>query len=149
MKRLVSRAAPLATSLAVAVFASCGNVQSHGQPDAAIDAPGPTVVKAKVLTVLGDGAPDLTAKLLFLAPDGTVAYDGPVDARGSAEAMLPLGGSVTALRVSIDTPAQLVASLTTIAAVKPGDSVTFGLKPPGTITNQGGQKPFPNPALVA
>jgi hypothetical protein len=138
MERLVSRVALAA--LYLAVFASCGNVPPNSQPDAATaDAPGPSVVKATVLSFLGDGAPDLTAKLLFTAPDGAVVFDGAVDAQGRAEAMLPLGGSVTAIRVTIDTPGQLVANLTTIAGVKPGDNLTFGSKPPGTILNQGGQ----------
>jgi hypothetical protein len=137
MERLVSSAWLVALSLAV--FASCGNVPRNDQPDAAVDAPATSVVKATVLSLLGDGEPDLTAKLLFLAPDGTVVFDGAVDAQGRAEAMLPPGGSVTSIRISMNTPSQLIASLFTITGVKPGDDLTFGLKPPATIVNQGGK----------
>jgi hypothetical protein len=119
----------------------CGEVKNNndaGPGDAAIDAMlGP--VKATVLTTVGDGAPDATAKLLFLDPEGNVVSDTAVDAMGHAQAMLPRGGSVSAIRTTTDTATSLVASITTISAVKPGDDLTFGLKQSATITNQGGQ----------
>lgn len=118
----------------------CGQVKNHPDAgaDAAIDAM-PAPVKATVLTTLGDGAPDTTAKLVFQDPDGNVVSDVMVDAMGGAQAMLPRGGTVTAIRITTDTSANLVASLTTISGVKPGDDLTLGLKASATITNQGGQ----------
>ena len=118
----------------------CGEVKNNpGPADAAAIDTMAAPVKATVLTTLGDGAPDTTAKLLFQDPDGNVVADVAVDATGRAQALLPRGGSVTAIRTTTDTPASLVASITTISAVKPGDDLTFGLKAAATITNQGGQ----------
>jgi hypothetical protein len=120
---------------------ACGEVKNNndaGPGDAEIDAMlGP--VKATVLTTIGDGLPDPTAKLLFLDPDGNVVSDTAVDAMGHAQAMLPRGGTVSAIRIITDTAATLSASITTISAVKPGDDLTFGVKASATITNQGGQ----------
>jgi hypothetical protein len=122
-------------------LAACGEVAHGGLPDAAPsqDAPvDPPAVTATVLTNTGDGAPDLTAKVLFQDADGSVVADGPVDAMGHAQALLPRGGTVSAIRIVTDTPNGLSAIITTTTGVKPGDDLVFGLKPPGTITNQGG-----------
>jgi hypothetical protein len=96
-------------------------------------------VKATVLSLVSDGAPDTTATVVFQNADGSVASDGAVDAAGHAQAMLPGGGSVTSIRITSDTPNGLTAQVTTILGVKPGDDLTFGFKAAGTITNQGGQ----------
>jgi hypothetical protein len=120
----------------VGLGVACGEVGNT--PDAAIDA-APAPVKATVLTTSGDGAPDTTAKVVFQDPDGTVVSDTAVDAMGRAQAVLPRGGAVTAIRITTDTPTNLTASITTIAGVKPGDDLTLGLKASATITNQGGQ----------
>lgn len=123
---------------------ACGEVKGtpiDGPPidiDAAIDAP-PAPVRVTVLNSLGDGLPDVTAKVLFQDPQGALVVEVPVDAMGKAEAMLPLGGSVTVVRVTTDNPTQLFAVLTTVTAVKPGDDLTVGRKAAATITSQGGQ----------
>lgn len=138
--QLASRSATALVGLLVA----CGAVKHGDLPDApsasdaAVDAP-PAPVKATVLTLLSDGAADPTAKVLFQGADGSVVSDGLVDAGGHAQAMLPGGGTVSAIRITSDTPNGLTAQITTILGVKPGDDLTFGLKAPGTITNQGGQ----------
>ncbi len=124
-------------------IAGCGSVKNGDLPDAPplsdapVDAP-PAPVKATVLTTAADGAPDTTAKLVFQDADGAVVFDGPVDGMGRAQALLPGGGTVSAIRILIDTTDELAAAVTTITGVKPGDDLTFGLKPPGTILNQGG-----------
>ena len=118
---------------------ACGEVKNNNDAgaDAEIDAMlGP--VNATVLTTIGDGLPDTTAKLLFQDPEGNVVSDTAVDAMGHAQAMLPRGGTVSAIRITTDTATTLSASITTISAVKPGDDLTFGLKASATITNQGG-----------
>jgi len=83
--------------------------------------------------------PDSTAKVVFQDPDGNVVSDTGVDAMGHAQAMLPRGGSVSAIRFTMDTPANLTASITSTLGVSPGDTLTFGLKANATILNQGGQ----------
>jgi len=101
------------------------------------DAPlGPVMVT--VLTTAGDGLPDQTAKVLFQDPDGNVVSDSMVDPMGRAQAMLPRGGSVSAIRITADAT-MLTASITTTLDVKPGDDLTFGLKANATITTGGGQ----------
>jgi hypothetical protein len=117
---------------------ACGEVGNTPAADAAIDA-APAPVRATVLTASGDGSPDTTAKVVFQDPDGTVVSDTAVDAMGRAQAVLPRGGTVTAIRITTDTMTTLFASVTTITGVKPGDDLTFGLKAAATITNQGGQ----------
>jgi len=96
-------------------------------------------VTVTVLTTLGDGAPDLTARVLFQDPDGTVVADGAVDGAGHARAVLPRGGTVSAIRVTTDTQTDRAASITTTRGVKSGDDLTFGLKSAPAITNVGGQ----------
>jgi hypothetical protein len=130
---------------AALVSAACGSVKDRGLPDApgsdsdaAVDA-ALTMVRATVLTFAGDGAPDLSAKVVFQDPEGAVVFDGPVGAMGHAQAELPRGGTVSAIRILADTPNGLSAAITTTTGVKPGDDLTFGLRPPGTIQNQGGQ----------
>jgi hypothetical protein len=121
--------------------AACGKVANDspdaGPADAPVDAP-PLPVKVTALTLLSDGAADPTAKVLFQDTDGTVIADVAVNALGQAEAVLPRGGSVSTIRVTTDTPEALSAVVTTMLGVKAGDDLTFGLKAPGTIANQGG-----------
>lgn len=126
-------------------LAGCGKVSVNvdaaspdSVADAAIDAP-PASVRVTVLNTLGDGLPDATAKVLFQDSQGALVQEATVDAMGKAEAMLPLGGMVTIVRITVDVPTQLSASLTTLTGVKPGDDLTVGRKAMATITNQGGQ----------
>lgn len=93
-------------------------------------------VTVTVLTTVGDGAPDQTAKVLFQDPDGAVVSDSMVDPAGHAQAMLPRGGSVSAIRITADAT-KLTASITTTLSVKPGDDLTFGLKANATNVTQG------------
>lgn len=121
--------------------AACGEVQDTA-PDGPVDAPPDAAsapVKVTVLNYLGDGAPDVAAQMIFQDLDGNVVFEGQVDAMGKLEAPLPTGGTVTEVRIVTDTATQLRAEITTIMGVKPGDDLTFGLKPRPTITNQGGQ----------
>src|SRR5262245_11038662 len=121
----------------VGVLTACGSVK--GNPDAReIDA-APSPVKVTALSLVGDGLPDTTAKVVFHDLEGTVILDGAVDAMGHTQATLPSGGTVSAIRITNDTPTSLVATITTVIGVKAGDDLTFGLKPSATITNQGGQ----------
>jgi hypothetical protein len=139
------------------VGSACGEVKDNGQladaPPAQIDAPAtpidappvsdidampPAPVKVTVLTFAGDGAPDPSAKVLFQDAAGAVVQDGAVDAAGHAQAMLPTGGTVTTIRTTTDSATELSATVTVMTGVKPGDDLTFGIKPPPTILNQGG-----------
>jgi hypothetical protein len=129
-------------SIGAVLVAGCGEVKGDSPPDGpTADGPPapPAPVKVTVLTNAGDGLPDLTAKVLFLDGAGTVVFDGAVDSQGRAEAALPNGGSVSAIRVLTDTPTARSAFVSTTLGVKPGDDLTFGIKPPPTILNQGGQ----------
>jgi len=101
--------------------------------------PAAVTVTVTVLSTVGDGVPDSTAKVVFQDPDGAVVSDTGVDAMGHAQAMMPRGGSVSAIRITMDTPATLTASIASTLGVKPGDDLTFGLKANATILNQGGQ----------
>src|SRR5512140_3793037 len=129
-------------SVAVAVaslLVACGKVGKVPTTDGNTgdDGPPPQPVMVTVLTTAGDGAPDQTAKVLFQDPDGAVVSDSMVDAMGHAQAMLPRGGSVSAIRITADAT-KLTGSITTTLGVKPGDSLTFGLKANATITTGGG-----------
>lgn len=125
----------LAVSCVVLFVAACGDVLPGDPPG---DGAPPEPVSVVVLTALGDGAPDSAAKVVFQDPDGAVVLDSGVDAMGRAQAMLPRGGTVSAIRIT-DTPDQLTASITTTTGVSPGDALTFGQQASATITNQGGQ----------
>jgi hypothetical protein len=116
---------------AASLLGACGEVL----PTMVNDVP----VTVTVLTPLGDGAPDLTARVLFQDPEGGVVSDVEVDAMGHAQSMLPQGGTVSAIRVITDAPDDLVASIASTVGVRPGDDLTFGLKANATVTNQGGQ----------
>ncbi len=129
--------------LMLGLFApACGNQKSQMLADAPAVADSPVgtspLVKATVLTTAGDGLPDLTARLLFQDVSGGVVLDDLVDPTGHLQTDLPSGGSVSAIRIVSDTPTALSVAITTITGVAPGDDLTFGIKPPGTITNQGG-----------
>jgi len=118
---------------AAGFLVACGEVQKVPPTDGDSLVP----VTVTVLTTTGNGAPDSTAKVLFQDPDGVVVSDSAVDAMGHAQAMLPRGGTVSAIRITAD-PTNLAASITTTLGVKPGDDLTFGLKPYATNTTQGG-----------
>jgi hypothetical protein len=122
------------------VIAACGKVEDAppDASDAGVDAP-PALVKVTVLTYAADGAPDVAAQMVFQDPAGNVVFEGPVDAMGKLEAMLPTGGTVTEVRIVSDTPTLLRAEITTITGVEPGDDLTFGVAARATIANQGGQ----------
>jgi len=129
-------------SVAVAVaslLVACGEVGKVPASDGNTgdDGPPPLPVTVTVLTTLGNGAPDPTAKVLFQDPDGAVVSDVMVDATGHAQAMLPRGGSVSAIRITSDAT-NLTASITTTLGVKPGDDLTFGLKASAANLTQGG-----------
>jgi hypothetical protein len=124
--------------IAAELLAACGQVEKvPAMNDAGTDA-SLAPVTVTVLTTSGDGALDPMAKVLFQDPDGNVVSDITVDLMGHAQAMLPRGGSVSAIRVT-DTAASLSASITTTTGVKPGDDLTFGIKAFPAIINQGGQ----------
>jgi hypothetical protein len=125
--------------LGAGVSGACGTVKGETPDASPPDAELPMSVKATVLTFAADGLPDATAKIVFLNPEGEVVLDGPVDASGRAEALLSTGGTVMAIRITNDTPTSLIASVDVTIGAKAGDDLTFGLKAPGTILNQGGQ----------
>lgn len=114
------------TSFAVA---ACGEV---------IDAP-PLPVKVLVLTDDMGDLPDNTARVLFQDAAGGVIVDSVVDATGRAEAVVPAGGSITAIRTLMDSGTARSMRLTTMRAVQPGDDITIGFKAPNPIRNQGGE----------
>jgi hypothetical protein len=132
MQQFVQTCAVVAAGLLVA----CGEVQKVPPTDGDPGDPAAPVT-VTVLATTGNGAPDLAAKVLFQDPDGAVVSDTAVDAMGHAQAMLPRGGTVSAIRITAD-PINLAASITTTLGVKPGDNLTFGLKPYATSNNQGG-----------
>jgi hypothetical protein len=119
------------------VGGACGEVLDVPS-DAALDA-SPASVKVTALTYAGDGRPDPAARIIFQDVEGTVMFEGPVDAMGKLEAMLPSGGTVTKVNIVADTPTSLRADVTTIMGVQPGDELTLGLPARPTITNAGGQ----------
>jgi len=123
------RACRLLLAAAGSVLPSCGEVlPSPEEP-----------VTVTVLTTTGDGAADLAARVLFQDMAGEVVADLEVDAQGHAQAALPPGGTVSAIRITADTPAELTASITSILDVKPGDDLIFGLEANATVTSHGGQ----------
>ena len=129
---------------AAVIGVACGEVK-NAQPDAAIDAgidappdapPGPVLVT--VLSSTGNGAPDVTARVVFQDPQGALVLDAMVDAMGKAQALLPSGGAVTVVRVVSNTPTTHNAILTTITGVKPGDDLVIGLKRRAVTADEGG-----------
>jgi len=129
---------PTCVVVAAGFLVACGSVGKVPATDGNTDSGGPQgPVTVTVLSTLGDGVPDSTAKVVFQDPDGVVVADTAVDAMGHAQAMLPRGGTVSAIRIT-DMPANLTASITSTLGVLPGDNLTFGLKASATILNQGG-----------
>ena len=81
---------------------------------------GGATVTVRVRSLDGSGAPDPTATVFFVDPDGTVATQGQPDAAGAATGTMVPGGSVT---VAWQGPP---ATLRTIFAVDDGDTLIFG-----------------------
>ncbi len=81
---------------------------------------GGATVTVRVRSLDGSGAPDPTATVFFVDPDGTVATQGHPDAAGAATGTMVPGGSVT---VGWPGPP---ATLRTIFAVDDGDTLIFG-----------------------
>jgi hypothetical protein len=69
---------------------------------------------------------DVSAIAIFQDPVGAAVAEGMVDANGHAQADLPLGGSVTVIRITDSTQLDRDISLTTIRGVQPGDEITVG-----------------------
>src|SRR5262249_48055361 len=67
-------------------------------------------VKVTVLGYAGDGALDTGVTVVFQDAAGNRVFDGPVDAMGKVEAVLPQGGTVTSIHITSDTPTQLTAN---------------------------------------
>lgn len=111
-------------------MAACGEVLEPDVP--------PPPVKVTVLTYAGDGLPEPGAWMIFHDTEGRLVSEGPVDAMGKLEAPLPTGGSVTEVRIVVDTATVLRAEITTITGVHPGDDLTFGFKARPTDVSQGG-----------
>ena len=62
-----------------------------------------------------------------------------VAADGTAQAMIPPGAQVSAIRLPTDTATTLDAQVTTITGVRPGDALVFGLRAAPAPTTVGGQ----------
>lgn len=134
--------------LAVGALAGCGDVVKQN-PDAAVDADAGLdaatdgLLRVRVLSFDGDGAPDVTAQVLVQQLDGAVIALGPVEADGSFTTTVPVAGvTVTAVRMA-GVPGQTTeARLSTVIGAEPGDSIVFGLQagtystsgPPATMT---------------
>jgi hypothetical protein len=151
----------------VAWLAACGGGHSDatgGAPDAAltdatltdaasIDAPptSPAAITIKVLSDLGDGKPDTSARVIFADGSRSLVKQGLVDASGAISAELPQGGIVHVMKVLDLSAHDRVVRLTSIQ-VKPGDSLTFGSaasRPQGAaITVQGTFTPIPNVVAI-
>jgi hypothetical protein len=118
----------------LALLAACGEVHSTpADPDAAAPEPDAAVDQRVHVTVLdadGTGLPDPVAKVLFQGPDGALVHDGFVDPDGAIAAVLPAGGSVTAIQVISSSASDRSVRLQTTTGVKPGDRLIFGSRPP-------------------
>ena len=130
----------VAAAAAIAAAAGCGSVAAPAQPDGgAVDASPLGLVRVLVLSTTGDGQPDPSATVVVQAPDGSVIADAAVAADGTAQAMIPPGAQVSAIRLPTDTATTLDAQVTTITGVRPGDALVFGLRAAPAPTTVGGQ----------
>ena len=157
------RSACCRITLAGAVLAGCGGGDHRDPPvDAAqvpidspavIDSPPPPPVDAParvsvtVLSDLGNGLPDTTARVIFAGPSNQLVQQGLVGTAGDASADLPGGGLVHVVHVSdFSTTSRFVRLLS--IRVQPGDNLTFGEAvsvPQGTrITVDGTFTPIEN-----
>lgn len=109
-----------------------GPVVGDGGPD---DPLRPVTVTA--LTENFNGELDTTTRVLFRGPTDEVVYDGVVDASGRIQAMLPDGGSVTAIRILSESSTRRHVLITTIREVAPGDELVVGMEAAPTLTSQG------------
>jgi hypothetical protein len=112
------------------------------------DAGGPLPVSIRVNAQNGSGSPDPGAIAVFTDADGTVVFDGLVDANGEATAVLEPGGEVTVIRLSAG-GTNRNAFLMTITDVQPGDELLFGPLPyagtgPQVGTMATTYTPYPN-----
>jgi hypothetical protein len=99
------------------------------------DAADPTHVWVHVISPAGDGFPDPTAIAIFMDPSGTVVQDGLVDSNGDASTLMPGGGTVTVLQVSVDSAnSTRREQITTFRGVKGGDSLHVGRKDPTVLS---------------
>ena len=113
--------------------AGCGKVLhvtpdgSGGRDGGGSDGSGadPTVYLT-VLSTDGSGQPDAAAIAVFQDGTGAVVRDGLVAADGTAQAALPMGGSVTVIDVTMESMTNRLIQVTTISDVKPGDHLTVG-----------------------
>lgn len=109
----------------------CGSVTAKPLPDGGAPGDdgggrGTTRVQLTVLSTSGDGAPDTAAIAVFQDPSGATIADGLVDGNGHAQADMPLGGSITVIRITDASDTVRDAALTTIRGVHPGDQIAVG-----------------------
>ena len=101
-------------------------VDAAALDDAPVDAPSSdaalATVTVHVRSQAGDGAPDPTATVFFVAPDGSLTGQAQPDASGVVVGAVEVGGSVT---VGWDG-----VVLVTMLAVEDGDDLVFG---PGDV----------------
>lgn len=116
-----------AALLTVAILAACGDPDpvfvDAGPIDAApvVDGAVPlATVTVHVRRLAGDGAPDPSATVFFIDPDGRIADQRQPDATGTAVGRLVAAGGVT-----VGWPGTPL-TLSTVLAVEDGDDLTFG-----------------------
>jgi hypothetical protein len=110
------------------ILAGCGSSGGGKLPDAAPSDGNPS--SPVTLTVTLDGKPIAGVHTYFLDPDDAPIATVDTDATGTAQAMMPRGGSVTALDPFPQSTAALALAdnnqLITIAGAKPGDHLVLG-----------------------
>ena len=132
------------------VAAACGDVVKSGSDGTDVDAPvadaavdaadaspvsGPVTVHVRKLDGDGVGALDLTATVVFHDSAGTLFADGVVDATGTFTGEMPAeGGDVTVIRRLQETTASVLAVMSTVTGVQPGESIEFGLAARGNTS---------------
>ncbi|MEZ4366253.1 MAG: hypothetical protein R2939_08175 [Kofleriaceae bacterium] len=113
-------------AVAAVVLAGCGPLVVEPSDAAGTDGggvDGALIGAIEVTVSTGDVAdtPAIGATVVFLGPDGAELDTQATDGNGHASATVPLGASVTVVRVRADG-----ADLTTILGVAPGDDLAFG-----------------------
>jgi hypothetical protein len=136
------------TFLPLLVVAACGEIASpQVEPDPEpTPTPTPTPdpdpapsppIKVTVLSMAGDGKPDDKAIVVFVDNQGNVVKDIKVDAAGHAEAELPSGGGVHAIRLDASGGSR-AALIQTVTDVAPGDELVIGLEAQSDLPLSGG-----------